>query len=260
MTNAPDDLDTLRSNLGRALAILDAKHDGYVEAREYYDGTHAEVFASKAVRRLLASAAEAVPISLAHIPVDVIADKIKLVSLTATEPDAAAVLDTVTERNDLDDEADDMILKACYYGDYYAIVDPEVETEEGIDVDGIGIVGSSPLNTVMVYDPKDGRTAIYGAKVWRDGKRWRALLFYHDCTVKLITDDLADDADPRAELFMPDLAPDELEADRPHYLEHPGERLLLAHLAIDGKPYGVPVHRKAWGPQDAITKVSATNG
>jgi hypothetical protein len=260
MTNAPDDLDTLRRDLERALGIIDAKRDDYIRGREYYDGTRAEVFASAMVRKILTGTAEVTPISLAHIPVDVIADKVELASLTATPATAATALQTVVDTNDLEDEADDLIRKACYFGDYYGIVDPTVETDVGkIDVEGIKVVGSSPLTTVMVYDPKDQRTALYGAKVWKDGKRWRALLFYNDFTVALTTLDVADNTDPQPEAFEPDLGPEETEADRDHYTEHPGGRLLLHHLAIDSKPYGTPIHRKAWGPQDAVTKISATN-
>jgi hypothetical protein len=260
MTDAPDNLDALRRDLDRALGILDEKRDDYIRGREYYDGTRAEVFASATVRKLLTGTAEVTPISLAHIPVDVIADKVDLASLTATPAGAGTALATVIEANDLEDEADDIIRKACYYGDYYGIVDPTAETGQGaIDIEGLHVVGSSPLTTVMVYDRKDSRTELFGAKVWKEGKAWKALLFYDDCTVHLTTADVADNTDPKAESFEPDLGPEETEADRDHYVEHPGGRMLLHHLAIESKPYGTPVHRKAWGPQDAVTKISATN-
>ncbi|MFM9653852.1 hypothetical protein ACKI1S_48680, partial [Streptomyces galilaeus] len=60
-----------------------------------------------------------------------------------------------------------------------------------------------------------------------------------------------------ADLFELDYSADGEPEDA--YLEHDGGKMLLAHLAIGGKPYGVPVHRKAYGPQDAITKISANN-
>lgn len=259
MTDAPDTLAALLRDLKRALGIIDAKRADYVKGKEYYDGTRAEVFASKAVRKLLRDSAEAAPISLAHIPVDVIADKVELASLTATEAVPASMLAIVADNNNLDDESDDIVRKACYYGDYYGIVDPTSEDDDGdITVDGVKLIGSSPLTTVMVYDPADERTPLYGAKVWRDGKRWRSRLFYDDYTVKLATPEGAtDEAD--ADRFEPDLDDDESVEDFDHYVEHPGGRMLLHHLAIDGKPYGVPIHKKAWGPQDAITKISATN-
>lgn len=261
MVNAPDNLGTLRRDLTRALAILDDRHDDYVNGREYYDGTHAEVFASKAVRKLVADSAEAVPISLAHIPVDVIADKVELASITAAESAAAEALALVIEANDLEDESDDLIRKACYFGDFYAIIDPIAEDADGnIAAADVKVIGSSPLNTVVVYDPQYQRTPLHGAKVWRDGKRWRALLFYDDATVKLTTEESGDEARPtKGDPFEPDLEGEQSEADLDHYLAHPGGHMLLVHLAIDGKPYGTPIHRKAWGPQDAITKISATN-
>ena len=244
MTNAPETLEDLQRDLDRALGIMDARRAGYVAGREYYDGTRAEVFASVTVRKLLTGTAEATPISLAHIPVDVIADKIELASVVA-DGAAADPLAAVIDGNELEDESDDIIRKACYFGDYYAIVDPTVETEQGdVDIDGIRIVGSSPLNTVMVYDPRDERTELYGVKVWADGKRWRALLFYNDATVKLITDEVSDSITLKGDLFGPDLAEDETEADRGHYIEHEGGRILLVHLAVDSKPYGTPVHKK----------------
>lgn len=259
MVDAPTDIADIRRNLDRAFTIADGLEAEYVKGRDYYLGTRAEVFASAAVRRLLKDTAEAAPISLAHIPVDVIADKVELASLTAKEATAAAALTAVADANDLDDEADDIILKACYYGDYYAIVDPIAEDNDGrIAPEDIKLVGSSPLTTTMVYDRMDQRTPLYGVKVWPDGKVWRARVFYDNCTVKLATPETSD-TEPKAERF--DFDYDLIAEEEPEdaFVEHPGGRMLLQHLAVGGKPYGVPVHRKAWGPQDAITKISATN-
>lgn len=258
MVDAPQSLNDLRRHLERALSLMDAKNEEYVRAKEYYEGTRAEVFASVTVRRLLADSAAANPISLAHIPVDVIADKVELSSLTATEPAPAEILATVADANNLDDEADDVIRKACYYGDYYAIVDPTGEDDDGkIIAEDIKLVGSSPLTTIMVYDPMDDRTPLYGVKVWQDGKRLRGRIFYDDSTVKLITEETTQAAKAELFVFDIDVTKDQEEADA--FVEHPGGLMLLRHLAIGGKPYGVPVHKKAWGPQDAITKISATN-
>lgn len=260
MVNAPDNLADLQRDLKRAFTIAAERYPQYVKGRDYYLGTRAEVFASAAVRRLLRDTADAAPISLAHIPVDVIADKVELASLTAAEKPAADLLTTVADANDLDDEADDIILKACYYGDYYAIVDPVAEDEDGkISAEDIKLVGSSPLTTTMVYDRMDQRTPEFGVKVWLAGKIWRARMFYDDVTVKVTTKETAD-TEPSAERFELDYDLTDPEAEPADaFVEHPGGRMLLQHLAVGGKPYGVPVHQKAWGPQDAITKISATN-
>lgn len=256
MANAPDVLGKLQKDLQRALTLIDNKRDEYEKARDYYNGTRAEVSASKAIRAMIEKNAEASPICLAHIPVDVIADKVELASLTAAEKAAADALAIIVDKNNLDDEADDWVRKAAYFGDYYVIADPTAEDNDGnIAPEDIKTVGSSPLSTVMVYDSKDGRTALYGAKTWKTGKHTRALLYYDDVTVKLI----ADGDHPPADEYFPDLELGESADDLDHYVEHPGDRMLLHHLAIESKPYGTPLHKKAWGPQDAITKISATN-
>lgn len=258
MTNAPATIDDYRRDLERALKIIDERRPEYIKGRDYYEGTRAEVSASPTIRALIARNAEAAPISLAHIPVDVIIDKVELASLTAKEPRPKSLLETAFDNNDLDDEVDDWLHKAGYFGDYYAIVDPTEDDDEGtVTVDGLRVVGSSPLTTVVVYDRKDGRTALYGAKRWKgDGQRWHALLYYDDVTVKL-TAEIGGDNTPRAVDYSPDYPDDGEPGDE--RIEHPGGRMLIEHLAIDGKPYGTPLHKRAWGPQDAITKVSATN-
>ena len=257
MSNAPETLDGYQTDLARALKLIDARNPGYVKAWEYYNGTRAEVSASKAVESIIAKTAQAAPIALAHIPVDVVADKVALASLGSPDSGAAIAIETVAERNEIDDEADDWVRKACAYGDYYVVVDPRAEAESGdIMLDAIDWVAVSPLNTVMVYDRQNQRTALYGCRVWRGAdKSWHARLYYDDCVVKLVT--MSGGEHPKAIDYIADVPLGGVEGDE--RIGHPGGEILLRHLAIDGKPYGTPLHMKAFGPQDAITKISATN-
>lgn len=255
MADAPDTVNDLRRDLKRAVAIMDDRRDDYLLGRDFYDGTRVEVAASKYVRKIVNENADAFPISLAHIPVDVIVNMVALTSIDSEDAASKALLDTVTELNDLEDAGEDWLRKAAYFGDYYAIIDPAEEDGNGrIVPESVRWIGSSPLTTVVVYDQHDERTAVYGAKVWLDGKTWRARLYYDDCTVKLIAPKGVKTPDPR--VF--DLDGEELDGSDA-FVFHPGERMLIRHLPIDGRPYGTPLHRKAWGPQDAITKISATN-
>jgi len=253
MTDAPDTLTDLRRDLKRSLATMDERKPDYERGRDFYDGTRVEVAASRFVRKLIAENAEAMPTSLAHIPVDVIVDMIELTSLEATTPENERLLAVVAEANDLSESAEDWLRKASYFGDYYAIIDPTQENEAtgAIIPESIRWIGSSPLTTVVIYDEADERTPLFGAKVWQEGKTWRARLYYDDSTVSLIADK---GKDCKAAYFDLDFAEEPEDA----FMFHPGARMLVEHLAIDGKPYGVPLHRKAWGPQDAITKVNAT--
>lgn len=253
MADAPETLTDLHRDLKRALAVIDERRPDYELGRDFYDGTRSEVAASTYVTKIINANAEAFPVSLSHIPVDVIVDMVELSSLTAVDASAAKLLAVVAEANDLDEGAEDWLRKAAYFGDYYTIVDPAEEDGDGnITAESVRWVGSSPLTTVVVYDEADERTALFGAKVWLKGKAWHGRLYYADATVKLVT---PEGGKCEAKLFELDYEDEPEEA----YVAHPGERMLVEHLAIGGHPYGIPLHRKAWGPQDAITKISAGN-
>lgn len=258
MADAPDNIEDLRRHLDRALSLIASKTDGYILAREMYDGTRAEQASSKAAEAIILQSKET-PLSFAHIPVDVIADKVELASCTATAPAARRVLETWADTNNLDDESQDWIRKACMFGDYYVVTDPAgLDFDGTVSVEDIDSVGMSPLSTIVIYDKKTGRRAEYGAHFWdagtKDAPLTRAILYYDDYSVKMVAEkESASDGDD----FDFDYPIDGEPIDA--YVEHEAGRMLIAHLAIGGKPYGTPVHRKAYGPQDAITKISANN-
>lgn len=259
MADAPDTLAALRRDLSRGLRLIDAMAPDYKRAKQYADGTKGEIGGSRVAKRII-DQSEAAPISFAHIPVDVISDKIELASITAPEAQIAAALETWADANDIDDESADWIRKACTFGDYYVIIDPREEDEEGrAIIETADTLGSSPLSTIVVYDTKTQRKPEFGLHVWEAGAkedpRTRAMLYYADASVKLISRSGSKASD--ALDYELDLA----DGDDPEdaWIFHNGDRMLVKHLAVGGKPYGVPVHRKAWGPQDAITKISANN-
>lgn len=259
MADAPDTLAALRRDLSRALKLIDDKAPEYKRAKRYADGSAPEIAGSSVARRIVEQS-EAAPISFAHIPVDVISDKIELASITAPEAQAAAALETWFNVNDIDDESADWVRKACTFGDYYVIIDPEEEDEDGrAIVETAKTLGSSPLSTIVIYDKKTQRTPEYGVHVWdagtREAPQTRAMLYYDDGSVKLISRIGSKGTD--ASDYELDLALDDEPEDA--WIFHNGDRKLIKHLAVGGKPYGVPVHRRAWGFQDAITKISANN-
>ncbi len=259
MADAPDNLDDLRRDLARALAIIEKKTPEYVKARDMYEGRAKEVTGSRLEERIVEQA-KRTPISFAHIPVDVIAEKVELASLTANEGPAKRILETWADANDLDDESEDWIRRACIFGDYYVVTDPIGLDEDGaFTVEDIDSVGMSPLSTVVVYDKKTQRIAQFGVHVWETGTEaapeTKAVMYYDDASVKLVTTGGANGTD--AKQFVFDVGPGEDDEDA--YLQHDGGRMLIAHLAIGAKPYGVPIHHRAWAFQDAIAKISANN-
>lgn len=257
-----NDLDKVRRHLQKALDLMAAKRDGYLEGEAMYRGDAEEVATSTAIRRLIKRQGTAHALSVAHIPVDALFDRVELQGVTAEDGRANDVLTQVYDANDLDEEADDWHRKAGFYGDYYAIIDIAAAYEDGsLDLEDVTIVGSSPLQSIVIYDARTQRVANYGVKRWYEDKAWHALVFYDDATVHLVTaqDSTGNNADepPKAEVFEPEVPDDGGLVDA--WVAHPGGTMLIHHFAVDGRPYGTPVHRKAYGPQEAITKVHAIN-
>lgn len=255
MATAPDDLNKVLEHLDRGLKIIAARREQYEDGKSYYDGDRAEVFANVAIAAALNAEAKAHPLNLAHIPVDAVIDKVNLTSINAKEPAAEAALSAALDANDVEDEADDWQRKAGYFGDYYVVLDPIDEDTSG-NATKVDIVGASPLSTVMVYKGKDGRTPLFAVRRWLEGKTPHASVHYDDIDCLLIGTEGDDGLS--ASGYGPDLDEDDEDGES-WRVPHAGGRILVVHYAVDGRPYGTPLHRKAWGPQDAITKVSATN-
>lgn len=258
MANAPTDLDKIREHLGRALKLIEQKTPDYTKARDYYEGTRAEIAGSSVAKAIIKQGRDT-PISFSHIPVDVIADKVELAGITATESAARAALEVWYDANSLDDESEDWVRKACYFGDYYAVTDPTgLDADGAFTVEDIDTVGMSPLSTVVVYDKKTERIPQYGLHLWESGtdKRpeTRAVLYYDDASIKLVT--LTGKGTDAADYTFD--YPDDGEPEDA-ILEHDGGEMLVRHLAVGGLPYGVPLHKRAWAFQDAIAKISANN-
>lgn len=258
MANAPTDLDEIRRDLGRALRLIEKKAPEYTKAREYYEGSRAEIAGSTVAKAIIAQGKEA-PISFAHIPVDVIVDKVELASITAPEAAAKAALETWYTTNDLEDESEDWVRKGGIFGDYYAVTDPVGLDEDGAaTVEDIDTIGMSPLSTIVVYDKKTERIPLYGLHVWDTGTEkkpeCKAVLYYDDASIKLVstTGKTTDPTDYTLDY------PDDGDIEDA-WIEHDNDRMLIEHLAIGGRPYGVPLHRRAWAFQDAIAKISANN-
>lgn len=254
MATAPDDLSKVLEHLDRGLKLLAERRPLYEAGKSYYDGDRAEVFANAAIAKALNDEARAHPVNLAHIPVDAVIDKVNLTGINAAEDTANNALAAVLEANDVTDEADDWQRKAGYFGDYYVIIDPLDEDDNG-NARNIDIVGASPLSTVMVYKGKDGRTPLFAVRRWLEGKTPHASVHYDDIDCLLVGVEGDEGIDAKG--YGPDLD-DEGDPDS-WRVPHAGGRILVVHYSVEGKPYGTPLHRKAWGPQDAITKVSATN-
>lgn len=262
MADAPEDLPDVRSDLARALKLIADRAPEYERRKAMYDGTAREYAASAAVGKIIDASAAAHPLGFAHIPVDAVVDKAQLQGFDA-EGGAADELARLVDELSLLDEADDWQVRLGYFGDYYTVVDPLEETTGGAAT-ALRVTASSPLTTVAVYSPRDSASMLYGVKRWKTGEGesayWSAMMYYDDVTLLLETAPGAGD-EPKAEAFLPlEDAQVDPDAEQPSWrVPHLGGLPLLVHHRIGGKPYGEPLHVKAFGAQDAITKISAVN-
>lgn len=219
----------------------------YQLAEDYYFGRVEELFSSdSAIARQLAQAGNGFRVNLARRPVDAVLDRMKITSLSVPGDDAASEIlhRDVWNRNKLD-RVEKVIHRAVLmYGDAYLIVWPG-EAEGSVEV-----FYNAPTTTRVFYDEENPRKKRYAAKVWQSGDKLRVNLYYADRIEKYISKKsgkMESDAD-----FM------EYEVDGEEWpLDNPYGEVPVFHFRTD-EPYGRPEHADAFGPQNAITKLVAT--
>ncbi|WP_018502996.1 phage portal protein [Parafrankia discariae] len=236
------------SDLSEAVAAIREARPAYEEALAYYEGKVGEVFASRAVAHRLRKSAPQYRLNLARRPVAAVLDRLTLAAVSA-EPDAAGTwLEEQWARNTMGLDALDVHEAACVFGDAYVIVWPgEVEG----DVD---IFFNSPLTTRVFYDAENPRVRRYAAKIWPEGERLRANLYYPDRVERYVSKKGTTDGTGAGD-FEPYIDPDDEGAAWPE--KHEAGEVPVYHFRTR-RPYGRPVHADAYGPQNAITKLVVT--
>jgi hypothetical protein len=242
-------------------------------AEKFYDGRVGNEFSSPRIRRLLAKVGieDVEDINYAHIPVDTIANRLRVNSVTAmtvpkdpnAEPtesqDAAQALTKLRERNQLDFEEPGAFLETCKHGDGYILVWP-VRDEAGAVVD-VDIRFNSANNVRIVYDEEDPLKKKFTIKSWKyDEGRVRANLFYDDRIERWVTEAEKDPKDPKSWVHF-DGAADPNATDVEEATSKDGWSLPNEwdenpwfHLRT-ARPYGRPEHKNAYGPQQLINKL-----
>jgi len=243
----PAEVDDRKASIGDiidGLKRLNAKRDLCVRADEMYDGDVGMQYASEAVARMLErqGVEHIEDFNYAHIPVDAVANRLKITSVVAgpDEDDAeetAADADTRTEtekstsdakvkqankaiarlrkENELDAEEKRLHHDVSKHGDCYVLVWPGTSAKGEPTVD---IRVNSAHNVIMVYDEEDQLKPAYVLKSWRvkldEQESVRANLYYPDrierwATVAGGNPDREDDWFPWSE--VPDVDEEDLE-------------------------------------------------
>lgn len=242
---------------------------GYLKAEAYYRGRAPESFASTRIEQRLKDTANRYRFNLAKTPVQVLADKIELAAVTTPDDAVTERIKAISEANNLDVEFPDLVNMTLLYGDAYLMawpLDPDetpddVQPDPELEAARVELVVHNPKHNRMMYDPSNRRRKWFYFRRWcvdRPGDRlvWRVDLWYADRVehwVSKTSDNLAEAAG--WEPFdgfpdIPDSAVDPVE-------DNPLEEIPAFHYRT-ALPYGIPVHEDAYGAQDAITKLLAT--
>lgn len=270
----------------------------YLEAERYYTGDVDEWFSTPKIKAMVASTGIRHRFNLASIPVTSLADRVELLGVVAPDSEETTkAVEEIWAANNLDIHYPDLITKTFYYGDAYIRVWPtdtvdmdnpeeaEAELDEADGVDdalgqaGVEFVVYDPKNVRMIYDPENHRRKLYTIVRWpmidpAKQEFWRVDLYYADRIERWQSkpgqpgnqaSDWEEYGDARPAAILDAITaeqdrpePDDADDQGPgHILPNPfGENPFFHYRTA--LPYGVPVHQKAYGCQDAVNKALVT--
>ena len=246
-------------DLMTGLESLLHSRNGYDDAWSFWQGSRDEEFVSPAVKRALRLSEGRYQVNVAKIPIHSLTDRLSIASVTA-----------LTAAGDKDQPVDDILQGAltanrmglqwmrlfrntAVYGDGYLFIWPVVD-QAGLPLPGqVSIAYNSPLVARVIYDSDNDMVPVFAVKKWVDARqRIRANLYYlfeegGGYVEKWLLDENSKPDDPKAWDRDPEAGDD---------IQIPAGAGLV-HFRND-MPYGTPAHVDAWGPQDALNKLSTT--
>ena len=229
--------------------IRENAHD-YRRAEDYYYGRVGELFASPQVRRALRGQSGGFDVNLAARPVDAVLDRMRITAVAVPDDETATrrLMDEIWTPNRMDRYSKTVHWAGLVYGDAYLVV------WDGDNDGSVDLFYNTPITTRVFYDPENPRRKSFAAKVWCEGEDenqvTRVTLYYPDRIEKYISD--AGGSGDRDSDFQP-YRPDGENWPIPN----PYGQVPVFHFRTSD-PYGHPEHRGAFGPQNAITKLIAT--
>ncbi|MEU5197283.1 phage portal protein [Streptomyces scabiei] len=232
-------------------ALIKARPD-YERAEEFYSGNVEEQYSSDAVARLLHrfNLQNLPTFNFAHIAVDAITDMLHLNSTTTEDNSLDVVLDDLNDVNDLNEEFPVLMLNACKYGDAYLMVWPASDPD-GNPV-GVAMRCKDPLTVRVFYGEEDPTHKARAIQSWEEGSKAelvvRANLYYPDRVERYVHQGKVPQ-DPKRAKWTPYTADGS-----PAHIPNPFGQVPFFHYRT-ARPYGVPLHVNAYGPQLAINKL-----
>ena len=241
-----------RADLMYGIEELRESRHGYDQAQTYYDGKVPEVFTSVRLRRALAAHDIDFDLNFAKTPVNAVTNRLKIASITSPDEQTTTLISKLWQDNQLNLELPDLFRRAGEYGDAYLMVLP-VEDEQG-NVLRVEMFYNSPQTVRVIYAQDNPRRKAFTIKKWCEGPYQRVELLYDD-RIERWTTGKDSRGDQPNDWFHWIADPEEPDS---WLIEHDWNEQPVFHFRTD-RPYGVPEHYGAYGPQNAITKLQATH-
>ncbi len=240
-----------RADLMYGIDELREARPGYDQAQTYYDGKVPEVFVNARLRRALQANNIDFDLNFAKTPVNAITNRLKIASITSPDDATNKLISQIWQDNQLNLEMKNLFRRAGEFGDAYLMVLP-VEDDNGAVV-RVEMFYNSPQTVRIIYAEDNPRRKAFTIKRWCDGPYLRAELYYDDRTERWTTG--KNSKGDRAADWLHWPADEDPES---WVIEHDWGEQPVFHFRTD-RPYGVPEHFGAYGPQNAITKLQATH-
>lgn len=245
-------MDDERTDLMYGIEELKEARPGYDHAQVYYEGKVPEVFTSHRIRRALAVHHIDFDLNFAKTPVNAVTNRLKIAAVTSPDKTTNDLISTIWQDNQLNLEMPDLFRRAGEYGDAYLMVLP-VEDEQGNTI-RVDMFYNSPQTVRVIYSEDNPRRKAYTIKKWCEGQYLRVELLYDDRTERWTTGRNSKGDEAGDWLHWP-ADPEDPES---WVSDHDWNEQPVFHYRTD-RPYGVPEHYGAYGPQNAITKLQATH-
>lgn len=275
---APDlaELQYVPSNpdLDDALAEMKSAAGPYMKAERYYDGKTAEIFASIRVRRMLARWGMNFDLNFAKTPVNAVAERLKVTSVTSEDESLNPVLQQLMEDNQFDLQGANVMRKASTFGDAYVLVWPEIE--DGVQTGKVNIFYQDPRLVRVFYDDANPLKVKYAIKRWQVGRGVpnttrpqqtlnnpadrppiRIDLYYPDRIERYVTKK-GSKGDESVD-YVPYHGDEDDDGDEDWVggpvLPNPYGIVPMFHFKTDADDYGTPEHKDFYSVQDLIHKL-----
>lgn len=231
----------------------------YARGWRFYQGLQGEFFASRRARQLLQKAGveDMDRMNFAAIVVDTIIDRLHISGVSGQGKDVADLVGKVTRENELEQEEQVWLQYLGAMGEAISVVLPADDDEQRPS--GVSVAYWDPRRARVLYDALDPLKKIAGVLTWPLEKTTRADLYYADGRLERWVGKAGRDAQGKlkdAALWEPwegeDADGNELPAEETLDFEDTG--LPFFHYRT-GRPEAQPLHRKAYGPQQAIDKI-----